>query len=194
MGNNQSQGDLILTDEELNESVKTSHFDEGEVRKLFKRFKIIAESQIRDGIINMGEFQEALGVESRGFAQRLFKAFDKDSTMSLDFLEFVHSLSALYPKATLDEKARFIFKVYDTNNSGDISRDELREILQFSLGENKSVHLTQEQIDEVIQNTFKKCDADNSGGVTLNEFLKAVNQNPAIVNCVSLNYDVLMND
>lgn len=192
MGNNQSADDLKLTDEELNEAVKTSHFDEGEVRKLFTRFKIIAESQIRDGIINMGEFQQALGVESRGFAQRLFKAFDKDSTLSLEFLEFVHSLSAMCPKATLDEKAKFIFNVYDTNSSGDISREELREILQFSLGENKSVHLTQEQIEQVIQNTFKKCDSDGSGGVTVAEFLKAVNQNPAIVNCVSLNYDVLM--
>lgn len=192
MGNNQSADDLKLTDEELNEAVKTSHFDEEEVRKLFKRFKIIAESQIRDGIINMGEFQQALGVESRGFAQRLFKAFDKDSTLSLEFLEFVHSLSAMCPKATLDEKAKFIFNVYDTNSSGDISREELREILQFSLGENKSVHLTQEQIEQVIQNTFKKCDADSSGGVTVAEFLKAVKQNPSIVNCVSLNYDVLM--
>lgn len=193
MGNNQSTS-LKLSDDELNEAVKTSHFNEDEVKVLFKRFKVIAESQIRDGVIDMGEFQQALGVESRGFAQRLFKAFDKDSTLSLEFLEFVHSLSAMCPKATLDEKAKFIFNVYDTNSSGDISKEELREILQFSLAENQSVHLSQDQIDQVIHNTFKKCDADGSGGVTVEEFLKAVNQNPAIVNCVSLNYDVLMND
>lgn len=193
MGNNQSQ-ETPLSNEEISECVKTSHFDEDEIKKLHKKFKIIAESQIRDGIINMGEFQQALGVESRGFAERLFNAFDKDKTMTLEFKEFVHSLSAMCPKANLDEKARFIFNVYDNNKSGDISRDELREILQYSLAENKSVHLSQQQIDQVIHNTFSKCDADGSGGVTLQEFLKAVNQNPSIVNCVSLNYEVLMSD
>lgn len=194
MGNNQSGNEPQLTNEEINECVKTSHFNEDEVKKLHKRFKIIAQSQIRDGVVDIGEFQQALGIESRGFAQHLFKAFDKDTSFTLEFREFVNSLSAMSPKANLDEKGKFVFKVYDKNNNGDISKEEFREILQFSLGENRSVHLPPEKIEQVVQNTFKKFDFDKSGGITLNEFLKAVNQNPSIVNCVSLNYDVLMNE
>ena len=193
MGNNQSN-EPVLTNEEIQECIKISHFNEEEVKKLHNKFKIIAQSQIRDGVVDMGEFQQALGVESRGFAQHLFKAFDKDQTLTLEFREFVHSLSALCPKANLDEKGRFVFGVYDKNNSGDISKAEFREILQFSLGENRSVHMSADKVDQIVENTFKQFDSDGSAGITLQEFLKAVNQNPSIVNCVSLNYDVLMSE
>lgn len=192
MGNNQSNGIPPLTNEEIAEFVKTTHFDDNEVRKLHNRFKVIAQSQIRDGVVDIGEFQQALGLESRGFAQHLFKAFDKDSSLTLEFREFIHCLSSMSPKATLNEKGKFIFNVYDKNNSGDISKEEFREILQFSLGENRSVHLTPDQIDQAVKTTFDKFDKDNSNGITLDEFIKAINSNPAIVNCVSLNYSVLM--
>ena len=167
MGNNQSNNEPQLTDEELQEYVKSSHFNENEVRTLHKRFKVIAQSQIRDGVVDIGEFQQALGIESRGFAQHLFKAFDKDSSLTLEFREFVKSLSAMCPKATLDEKGKFVFNVYDKNNNGDISKEEFREILQFSLGENRSVHLTQEQINQAVENTFKQYDVDKSNGIQL---------------------------
>ena len=44
MGNNQSGNEPQLTNEEISECVKTTHFNEDEVKKLHKRFKIIAQS------------------------------------------------------------------------------------------------------------------------------------------------------
>lgn len=193
MGNqNSKQTTPKLTNEEIARCVESSHFNEEEIRKLFKRYEIIAQSQKHDGVVDIGEFQQALGIESRGFAHRIFNAFDKNTSLSIDFKEFVNSLSAMCPKATIDEKAKFIFKVYDSNGDGDITKAELREILEFSLSENKSVHLSPQQIDQAVDGTFKQYDRDQSGGITIDEFIKAANKNPSILNCVSLNYNTLM--
>lgn len=192
MGNNESNGIPPLTNEEIANYEKTTHFNRDEILKLHDRFKYIAQSQIRDGVVDIGEFQSALGLESRGFAQHLFKAFDKDNSFTLEFTEFICSLSAMCPKAPLDEKGRFIFQIYDKNGNGDISKEEFHEILNFSLGENGSVHLSKEKIDEAVETTFKKYDINKDETISLDEFLKAVNQNPAYVSCVSLNYRALM--
>lgn len=195
MGNNNSKQAMPkLTNEMIAECIKISHFNEDEVKKLYKRFEIIAQSQIHDGVVDIGEFQQALGIESRGFAHRIFNAFDKNSSLTIEFKEFVNSLSVMCPKATVDEKAKFIFKVYDKNGDGDITKEELSEILEFSLSENKAVHLTPQQIEQVVNSTFKQFDNDKSGAITLDEFLKAANQNPSILNCVSLNYNTLMGE
>lgn len=195
MGNNSSQSTMPkLSKEMIDQCISISHFNEDEIQKLYTRFEIIAQSQIRDGIVDINEFQQALGIESRGFANRIFNAFDKNSSMTIEFKEFVHALSCMSPKATLEEKGRFIFKVYDQNSDGDITKPELREITEFSLAENKTVHISSEQIEEIINEIFEKFDSDKSGGITIDEFLKAANKNPSILNCVTLNYKTLMGE
>lgn len=50
----------------------------------------------------------------------------------LNFREFVIGLSLSY-KAPLDDKLYWIFKLYDVNQSGDITPDEMKHILDVRL-------------------------------------------------------------
>ena len=128
---------------------------------------------------------------STDFTERIFAAFDTDDSYEIEFDEFVLGLSALTPDATIEEKATFCFGVYDIDGNGHIEKGELKQILTFSLGSNSSVHLTEQQIDAVVEATFKQMDTDNNGGISLQEFIQAAKQNPSILSCVNLNLESL---
>ncbi|OHT02453.1 Calcineurin B-like protein 2 [Tritrichomonas foetus] len=194
MGNNESKQKPGLSDEEATRISKQTHFSPDEVKILYKRFLLIESTHIVDQQIDITEFQTALGLVSKGFALRIFTAFDKNGSKNITFDEFTHCLSVLCPKASLSEKATFCFEIYDNDKNGTISRQELKEVLEFSLAESNSVHVSPQQIDQIVDQTFKQVDSDNSGGITLQEFLKAANNNPSILNCVTLNYDTLMTE
>ena len=59
------------------------------------------------------------------------------------------------------EELQIAFKILDTDDSGTISFEELREKLT-TLGE----RMTNEEVDELI----KECDKDGSGSITFSEF------------------------
>ena len=62
-------------------------------------------------------------------------------------------------KCTWFESLSFLdlFHFYDTNNDGSISRDELKKITQALLSQNY-ISLTDEQIDSIINETFRVSD------------------------------------
>lgn len=183
-----------MKEEDFAQISQVTHFTPDEVKILRKRFSELSGSQIKDGVIDIHEFQSALGLASLGFAQRIFSAFDVNGNKDLDFTEFVQGLSALSPRADLREKAVFCFKVYDIDKNGSIDKDELREVLNFSLGQNSAVHLPEAQLNKIIDTTFKAMDDDGNGEISFAEFEEQAKKNPGILNCVQLNLDTLLRE
>lgn len=62
------------------------------------------------------------------FLERLFNAFDVDSSNSIDLEEFMSGLS-VFLKGTPDEKLLLSFRLYDVDNSGSIEPKELIKIM-----------------------------------------------------------------
>ena len=177
--------------EDIKELATHTHFTAEQISKLYSHFKGVSNSDDHNYKINLHEFQTALQLPSTDFTERIFAAFDTDDSSEIEFDEFVLGLSALTPDATIEEKATFCFGVYDIDGNGHIEKGELKQILTFSLGSNSSVHLSEQQIDAVVEATFKQMDTDNNGGISLQEFIQAAKQNPSILSCVNLNLESL---
>ena len=97
-----------LTDEQIQEFVKTSHFTSEEIVALHIHFDQISITDRDDGLIDQGEFQSALGFSNKTslYVDRIFQLFDKDNDSYITFPEFVKSVSILSSKGTMEEKLK----------------------------------------------------------------------------------------
>ena len=190
MGNQGSKAQASKVDfENLS---KTTHFSVEEISKLYGSFKQIAGSTTDDGKIDVNEFANMLGIKSIGFASKIFSAFDSNPDSVLDFTEYVTGLSSISKRATLEEKAAFVFNVYDADKGGTISKDELTEVMTLSLGENSDVKIPATALSRIVNDTIKKMDQNGDGEISLEEFIAAARKNPSILNCVAVDIDKLL--
>jgi serine/threonine-protein phosphatase 2B regulatory subunit len=162
---------------------KNTHFTEDEVKALHQRYESLSKSRTKDGKIDVAEFQKALGIRNPEFAQQIFRAFDVNRGKNIDFEEFLKGLSATSKKATLEEKARFCFKIYDINRSGYIVAGEMRKIILLSVRGNHS--LSEADAQKTANDLFKKFDASHDGKIHINEFITQSAKFPQVLNFVS---------
>lgn len=90
---------------------------------------------------------------------RIFKLVDVDNSGEIDFSEFV---TATVNRGQLlqEEKLRAAFSMYDKDNSGMISTDEIKEVL----GVGKSI------TEDVWAQIVKEVDENGDGEVSFEEF------------------------
>ena len=165
---------------------KMTHFTPDQVQFLYDRFKFLSNSQSKDNKISLHEFQQALDLPNTEFTQRIFSAFDSDNSDQIEFDEFVLGLSAMSPNATIEEKAKFCFNVYDIDGNHTIDKNELKQILTFSLKSNSQISISDDVLDKVVQKTFSQVDKNNDNEISLSEFTEAAKANPSILTCVNL--------
>jgi serine/threonine-protein phosphatase 2B regulatory subunit len=161
---------------------KTTHFTEAEIEGLYQRYEALSKSRTKDGKVDVGEFQKALGIKNPEFAQQIFRAFDVNGGKNIDFEEFLKGLSATSKKATLEEKARFCFKIYDVDGSGSIDHGEFRKIVLLSAREN---HSSEADAQKKANDLFQKFDPSHDGKISVNEFITKSAKFPEVLNFVS---------
>ena len=67
--------------------------------------------------------------DSKEFATKVFRVFDKDSSGEIDFKEFICALS-ITSRGTVEDKLDWAFQLYDIDKDGKISFDEMLEIVK----------------------------------------------------------------
>lgn len=91
--------------------------------------------------------------------EKMFDAVDIDKSGFIDYSEFV--VAAMNEKSILsNEKLQSAFKMFDKDNSGFISSDEIKEILGFGKT------LSEEAVNDII----KQVDANGDGQISFEEF------------------------
>jgi len=118
-------------------------------------------------------------------AQCLFKLFDVTQTKRINFRTWVTTLSALSKGASVDDKIKFSFSLYDINGDGTIDKKELSDLLIAAVRENV-VALSGQEIEEIVRHTLENCDKDGNGTVDYSEYDAMVRQSPKFLECFSL--------
>ena len=91
--------------------------------------------------------------------EKMFDAVDIDKSGFIDYSEFV--VATMNEKNLLsNEKLQSAFKMFDKDNSGFISSEEIKEILGFGKT------LSEEAVNEII----KQVDANGDGQISFEEF------------------------
>merc|ERR1712203_1004874 len=115
----------------------------------------------RSGEITVGEMLEAmrsLGYDTEhGEAAEHIKSLDKDGSGALEFNEFYELLTARFSENTTKEELERVFKLFDTDGTGQISVANMRAV-----GDQVG--------DDELGDIVLKNDMNNDGQLTFDDF------------------------
>ncbi|KAI6075991.1 Neuronal calcium sensor 1 [Aix galericulata] len=183
-----------LKPEVVEELTRKTYFTEKEVQQWYKGF-------IKDcpsGQLDAAGFQKIYKQffpfgDPTKFATFVFNVFDENKDGRIEFSEFIQALSVT-SRGTLDEKLRWAFKLYDLDNDGYITRNEMLDIVDaiYQMVGN-TVELPEEENtpEKRVDRIFAMMDKNADGKLTLQEFQEGSKADPSIVQALSL-YDGLM--
>ncbi|KAL3869829.1 hypothetical protein ACJMK2_042462 [Sinanodonta woodiana] len=116
-------------------------------------------------------------------AKHIFRAFDTDRDGTLNFEEFLVGLSMTDLSRDEDScrrRTRWIFQVYDIDNNGSISWDEIGEIINVAYNLT-SKDSNRPKVNEFTKQLFQDMDTNRDNKVSFDEFLSATKRNEEII-------------
>jgi len=179
MGNVAGGNKGDLRKRELREFMRTTHFEQQEIKTLFDQFKNLSANKLSEAI-SKAQFQKALGLKDSIITERIFKVFDINGDGQIDFREFICGLS-IFSAGTVEEKLAFSFRIYDFDGDGFIDKAELYEMLKASLVDNYMNDLGEEQMKALVEKTFMEADTNNDGKISFDEYKEMVKKYPQIL-------------
>eukprot|EP00768_Dysnectes_brevis_P009261 gnl/Dysnectes_brevis/915_a1016_3862.p1 GENE.gnl/Dysnectes_brevis/915_a1016_3862~~gnl/Dysnectes_brevis/915_a1016_3862.p1 ORF type:complete len:198 (-),score=15.21 gnl/Dysnectes_brevis/915_a1016_3862:60-596(-) len=178
MGSQQSS----ITQVEIDEIVSTTHFNQKEIRRLWRRFKRLDKN--KDGCLTADEFLAIPELQMNPLARRVISMFDSTGDDTINFRDFLKSLSVFSVRGSRQEKLRFAFRVYDLNSDGYISNEELFDTLKLVVADN----LTDIQLQQVVDKTILEIDQDGDGRISFAEFSAALECNPELESKLTIKF------
>eukprot|EP01113_Clastostelium_recurvatum_P005525 TRINITY_DN1246_c0_g1_i1.p1 TRINITY_DN1246_c0_g1~~TRINITY_DN1246_c0_g1_i1.p1 ORF type:complete len:215 (-),score=54.98 TRINITY_DN1246_c0_g1_i1:39-683(-) len=184
MGNQQGG----LKREEVELLHKQTHFDQKELKAMYKQFK----RETPTGTIGKVEFKEVMkqmGV-SDGFLQDLiFGVFDDNKDGAINFQEFVCALSIM-TRGGPDEKLGFAFSMYDLDGNGYITKPEMALIMEsFYKLVGPLVTFSGKKYDspaQLVDEFFDQMDINGDGKISFDEYKIGALKNPDIIQGLKL--------
>lgn len=146
--------------------------------------KVFNDATNGKAAMSLEMFLKATKARSRFYGERLFEAIDVDRSGDITFEEF---LNAMHTLQTRDSKKRidFIFRMFDIDNDGHISNDELKYVLQASI-EESNADLTQENVDSLVESLLNLFDVNQDGQISSEEFYRVMETYPDVLEGLSL--------
>lgn len=154
-------------------------FSYKEIKRLYWSFK----SECPSGLVNQEEFHLIYskffptGANLSAYSSYIFNAMDHQKSGVINFEDFAIELSVLL-MGSFEDKMRWIFKLYDLNKDGVVSKSEIREVtaaIYDLMGHPTGERLKSEETDEIISNkadlVFQMLDTDSDGVVSLDDWM-----------------------
>jgi len=171
MGNNES-----LSREEIH---SIAHFTKEDITRLYNRFRALDTDG--NGQLDPNEILGFAELTENPLVQRVISVFDKDSSGTVSFIEFLLGLAKLTAGTSEEQKLRFAFSIYDVNKDGFISNGDLFKVMKMMVGEN----LGETQLQQLVDRQIVMADQDGDGKLSFEEFKDAV-QNIGIAEQLSI--------
>ncbi|XP_057301219.1 neurocalcin homolog [Hydractinia symbiolongicarpus] len=174
------KGGSKIPPEELRELTEHTHFDEKELKRWYNGFI----KDCPDGLLNKEQFTELYSSfyesgNAKKFAEHVFRTFDVNGDASIDFREFICSLSVT-TRGTVEEKLEWAFNIYDIDGNGYISQSEMISIVkavQKMAGAVDDCRLSKSNVLKI----FSKMDKNKDGELSLEEFLCGAKEDETFV-------------
>ncbi|XP_031709952.1 calaxin isoform X2 [Anarrhichthys ocellatus] len=163
-------------------SKQVEHFNKAEVECLIHAFNVLMSEPTVPGRavtgLDRGKFrsmlQNTFGITDDIVMDRVFWTFDKDNDSLISMKEWIEGLS-VFLRGTLDEQIKYCFQVYDLNDDGDISREEMYHMLKDCLP-GLSSEEREEGVKDLVEITLKKMDHNHDGRLSLTDFEQSVRE------------------
>jgi Ca2+-binding EF-hand superfamily protein len=174
--------------QELEDLIKKTHYDRKEIKQLHKQFY----EEVPMGLIpkkDFGQLTELMGIKDPFITSLIFNAFDTNRDENINFEEFLIGMSIM-TRGNPDEKLEFAFRLYDLDADGYVTRNDMITIvtaLYKMLGD--LVNLQGEEFDtpvKLVDKIFSEMDADRDGKLSIEEYKVGAQNDPAIVQGLSL--------
>lgn len=200
MGQNQAINieNLNLSKQELEKYEKETHYNRNEIKMFHKQFY----DEVPGGYIFAKDFHlltDMLGIKNQFISNILFSTFDLDNDKKISFPEFLYNISIMN-KGTKEEKLAcklinriiylVIFRMYDLDKDGFISKDEMYKViseLYVMMGD--LVSLQGEEYDSAIKlvdKVFHEMNVSKNGKLSFEEFKNGSLKDPTISNALGL--------
>ncbi|KAJ3035831.1 Neuronal calcium sensor 1 [Rhizophlyctis rosea] len=183
-----------LTQEQVLELQRCTYFDKKELQQWYKGFMKDCPS----GLLNREEFAKIYKQffpfgDSATFADYVFNVFDENKNGTIDFKEFICALSVT-SRGRLDEKLIWAFQLYDIDNDGFITRDEMLRIVEAiykMVGSMVKLPPDEDTPEKRVNKIFELMDLNGDGRLDLDEFREGSKKDPTIIQALNL-YDNLV--
>jgi len=128
-------------------------------------FKVAFDLYDKDGsgAITLGELGAAMGIEDQATLQNMIDQVDMVNADTINFAEFTCMMLRKAKDTDIQDEIVDAFKVFDTDGSGFISREELKAVME-NLGEAMSA----DDVEQMITDS----DVDGDGRVKYEEFVR----------------------
>ncbi|CAH8613028.1 unnamed protein product [Heterobilharzia americana] len=179
-----------LKQDAVEELLNQTSFTETEIQDWYKGFL----KECPTGHLSIDDFKRVYTKffpygESARFAEYVFRTFDRNRDGLVDFRDFLSSLNVTN-HGDLSQKLRWAFTMYDLDNDGYISKQDLIEVLSAiysmigSAVEFTDSEATPERRTEKI---FQLMDLDGDDRLSLDEFINGVQCDKLLIQLLTLN-------
>eukprot|EP00470_Lotharella_oceanica_P011070 CAMPEP_0170195798 /NCGR_PEP_ID=MMETSP0040_2-20121228/62226_1 /TAXON_ID=641309 /ORGANISM="Lotharella oceanica, Strain CCMP622" /LENGTH=345 /DNA_ID=CAMNT_0010445041 /DNA_START=401 /DNA_END=1435 /DNA_ORIENTATION=- len=136
----------------------TTSFTEPEIVLLAKQYHHLDLN--KDGVVSSDELTRLPEFRRNPLKERLKEYFEaqNDGQTKFSMRQFITTLSVFSPRASIAEKCRFLFNVYDCDGDGKIGKEDLRKILDMTL----ISKMDNAEIEAVVARTFEECAGDEA--------------------------------
>ncbi|CCE63263.1 hypothetical protein TPHA_0E01700 [Tetrapisispora phaffii CBS 4417] len=178
-----------LTKDDIASLKQSTYFDRREIQQWHKGFlrDFPSGKLTREDFVNIYKQYFPFGYPEE-FANHIFNVFDKDHREFIDFYEFITILS-ITSRGTQEEKLAWAFRLYDLNNDGYITYDEMYTIVSSiykMMGSMVKLSEDEATPELRVNKIFKIMDKDDDGYITLEEFREGSKVDPSIVGALNL--------
>jgi len=127
--------------------------------------------------LGWGDFQEAFGIDSNApLIKRMYDLIDPDGVGCITFDRFADVLYPLYSKhATFNDRLSFLFRCFDLDGSGTISRSELFTGLEATM---KQHGVPKEMHEAMVNSTFSAFGAEHDDEISWTLFYAYYDERP----------------
>ncbi|XP_063711967.1 calcineurin B homologous protein 1-like [Symsagittifera roscoffensis] len=175
------KSDLKFRDED-NALAAKWQMSEKKVSLLRKRFNSIDREA--KGFSTRGDLLSVKGLVLNPFIDRIVEIFfqkadRKEGEEKLYFSQFLETVLIFRPVKERDvnnpdkvnsriNKVRFAYRMYDLDNDGSISKDEILGVLVMMVGP----HVDKEQLEEIAERAMREVDDDADNTMSFEEYAK----------------------